>query len=51
MPEKKKKSYEGKLEIEPSQHIYLNINYLKKGVYVLKILNYNKLIKETTFKK
>jgi hypothetical protein len=34
------------------QHkIYLNVCHLKKGFYELKIINKNKVLKRTTFKK
>lgn len=42
-------TYEGKLDRIPSTKIYLNINYLKAGKYVLKIVHKNKVIKKTTF--
>mgnify|MGYP000644191348 CR=1 FL=1 len=47
----KKKKYEGKLQVVPSDNIYINVNNLKKGVYTLKIINKNKVIKKTKFKK
>lgn len=47
----KKKKYEGKLQDVPSDNIYLNVNNLKKGVYTLKIINKNKVIKKTKFNK
>lgn len=47
----KKKKYEGTLEDIPSDSIYLNINNLKKGMYTLKIVNKNKVIKKTRFNK
>ena len=47
----KKKRYEGKIQDVPSDNIYLNVNSLKKGVYTLKIINKNKVIKKTKFKK
>ena len=43
--------YEGKLKQIPTDKIYLNIQHLKKGKYLLKIVNKNKIIKKTTFKK
>jgi len=47
----KKKKYEGKLQDMPSDSIYLNVNNLKKGIYTLKIVNKNKVIKKTKFNK
>jgi len=47
----KKKKYEGKLNNVPSDKIYLNVNNLKKGLYTLKIINKNKVIKKTKFNK
>tara|TARA_Y100001935_G_C17243792_1_gene477158 strand:- start:960 stop:1109 length:150 start_codon:yes stop_codon:yes gene_type:complete len=46
-----KKRYEGVIKNVSGFEIYLNINHLQKGNYVLKILNKNKIIKKTTFKK
>lgn len=48
---KKRETYTGNIEIKPFQQIYLNINHLEKGVYILKITHQNKIIKQTTFKK
>ncbi len=48
---KKKKTFEGKLDHFPKHNIYLNINHLDKGIYTLKIVYKNKIIKKTTFKK
>lgn len=47
----KKKKYESKIEELPSNKIYINVNNMDKGDYELNILNKNKLIKKTTFKK
>jgi len=47
----KSNKYEGELKQVPTHEISLNINYLKKGTYVLKIINRNKVIKKTKFKK
>ncbi len=47
----KSEKYEGKLKDIPTHKISLNINYLKKGIYELKIINRNIVIKKTTFKK
>lgn len=43
--------YESKIEKLPSKLIYLNINNLESGDYELKIINKNKLITKTHFKK
>jgi hypothetical protein len=43
------KLYEGKLKDSLTDKIYLNVNNLKKGSYILNIVN--KVIKKTTFKK
>jgi hypothetical protein len=48
---KKRKVYEGNVELEPFTQIYLNINHLAEGIYTLKITHKNKVIKQTTFKK
>lgn len=50
MPQKKMK-YETKIEELPSNKIYINVNNMESGDYELNILNKNKLIKKTTFKK
>lgn len=47
----KEMQYEGKLEKLDSKKIYLNINHLAKGTYKLTIINNNKIIKSTQFKK
>ncbi len=47
----KKKKYEGKVNEVPSNQIYLNVNNLKTGMYTLKIINKNKVIKRTIFNK
>ncbi len=47
----KNKSLKGTLDSFPEKQIYLNINHLKDGSYVLKIMHRNKLIKETRFNK
>lgn len=41
----------GSLDHFPEKQIYLNINYLEDGSYVLKIMHKNKVIKETRFNK
>ena len=50
MPKKEIK-YETKIDKLPSNKVYLNVNYLEKGEYELNIINKNKLISKTTFKK
>ena len=50
MPQKKMK-YVTKIEELPSNKIYINVNNMESGDYELNILNKNKLIKKTTFKK
>ena len=44
-------SLEGTIDSFPEKEIYLNINHLKEGTYVLKIIHKNRVIKKTTFKK
>jgi hypothetical protein len=46
-----KKAFIGKLDNLPNFKIYLNVNHLEKGLYTLKIVHKNKVIKKTTFKK
>lgn len=48
---KKPVKYESTLEALPSNKIYINVNNMKEGNYELNIINQNKLIKKTTFKK
>ena len=48
---KKPMKYESKIEQLPSNKIYINVNKMEKGDYELNIINQNKLIKKTTFKK
>ncbi len=45
------KLYEGKLNEVLTDTIYLNVNDLTKGAYTLHIVNKNKVIHTTTFKK
>lgn len=47
----KSNKYEAKINNLPSKKIYININHLGKGDYELNIINKNKLITKTTFKK
>jgi hypothetical protein len=44
-------TYESKIEQLPANKIYINVNKMEKGDYELNIINQNKLIKKTTFKK
>lgn len=46
-----KKIYEGNIKSLSSNNILLNIKYLAKGEYILKIINKNKIIKTIKFKK
>ncbi len=48
---KKPKQLKGKLPPMPDHEIYLNVNALDDGEYELKIMNKNKVIKKTKFKK
>lgn len=48
---KKPVKYESNIEELPSNKIYINVNNMKEGDYELNIINQNKLIKKTTFKK
>lgn len=48
---KKPVKYESKIEELPSNKIYINVNKMEKGDYELNIINQNKVIKKTTFKK
>ncbi|MGB5819881.1 MAG: hypothetical protein WBG90_10400 [Saonia sp.] len=48
---KKYGNFEGSLNDFPEHQIYLNINHLENGTYVLKIIHKNKVIKETSFEK
>jgi hypothetical protein len=50
MPKKQIK-YEAKIDKLPSNKVYINVNHLEKGDYELNIINENKLISKTTFKK
>ena len=47
----KKYNYEAKIDQFPSNKIYINVNNMEKGEYEINIINQNKLIKKTTFKK
>ena len=48
---KEKRLLEGTLDHFPENQIYLNINHLEDGSYLLKIMHKNKVIKEFTFQK
>ncbi|MFC4633866.1 hypothetical protein ACFO3O_08105 [Dokdonia ponticola] len=48
---KKSKQLKGTLPPMPGHKIYLNVNALQEGDYELKIMDKNKVIKKTTFKK
>lgn len=50
MPKKEIK-YEAKIDKLPLNRVYINVNHLEKGDYELNIINKNKLISKTTFKK
>lgn len=50
MPKKVIK-YEANIDKLPSKKVYINVNHLDKGDYELNIINENKLIRKTTFKK
>jgi len=45
------KHYSSETEKLPGSKIYINVKHLEKGDYELNIMNQNKLIKKTTFKK
>ena len=47
----KEKKYKGKIKEVPTDKIYLNVDELKEGEYILKITNKNKVIKRTKFNK
>ena len=48
---KQRKTLIGNVPQVPDQEIYLNVNALAEGTYELKIINKNKVIKKTSFKK
>jgi hypothetical protein len=48
---KKSRCLKGSLLKHPSYKIYLNVNHLNKGDYILKIVYRNKIIKKTKFTK
>ena len=43
--------YEAKINEFPSKKIFINVNHLEKGEYELNIINKNKLLSKTQFKK
>tara|TARA_R110001583_G_scaffold104280_1_gene251669 strand:- start:1559 stop:1717 length:159 start_codon:yes stop_codon:yes gene_type:complete len=51
MSEKNEKVYDGMIDGFPKHKIHLNVTHLEAGIYILKIMHKNKLIKKTTFKK
>jgi hypothetical protein len=51
MPKKKDIQYEGQIDKLPDKKIYINVNNLEKGEYELNIINKNKVITKTKFKK
>ena len=44
-------NYQAKIDHFPANKIYINVNNMEKGNYELNIINKNKVIKKTTFKK
>lgn len=44
-------SLKGSIDSLPEKQIYLNINHLKEGLYILKILHNSKVIKKISFQK
>jgi len=48
---KKRTTYHAEVDLVLTKEIFLNVNYLQSGKYVLKIMYKNKVIKKTTFKK
>jgi hypothetical protein len=48
---KKSKTFNGKIESLPKHNIYLNVNHLEQGEYILKIIHKNKVIKLIRFNK
>jgi CRISPR/Cas system-associated protein Cas5 (RAMP superfamily) len=51
MSKKEVLKLETKIEKLPDKKIYINVNHLEKGDYELNIINKNKLIVTTNFKK
>jgi hypothetical protein len=48
---KKPTIYGTSIEQLPSKKIYINVNHLEKGDYEINVINKNKLIIQTKFKK
>ena len=48
---KKQKVFYSELDEALSKKIYLNVNHLEKGHYVLKIMHKQNVIKKVTFRK
>lgn len=46
---KNEKKYKGSVEEFITNKIYLNINHLEKGIYKLKLVHKNKIIKSVQF--
>lgn len=46
---KKRKVYSGTLNAIPQKEVLLNVTHMEKGIYTLKILHKNKVIKVTSF--
>ena len=44
-------SLKGSIDSLPEKQIYLNINHLEEGLYILKILHDSKVIKKISFHK
>ena len=51
MSKKESLKYEANINQFLDKKIYINVNHLEKGDYELRIINKNKLIVKTTFKK
>lgn len=51
MSKKDNLKYEATINHLLDKKIYININHLEKGDYELRVINKNKLIVKTTFKK
>lgn len=51
MSKKTPVKYEAKVNQLPDMKIYINVNHLEKGDYELNVINKNKLIVKTHFKK
>jgi hypothetical protein len=51
MSKKEPLKYVAKVDQFPDKKIYINVNHLEKGDYELNVINKNKLITKTHFKK